>query len=166
MANQPIPTNVRALNGNPSKRRLDNPGEPDPAYLQDLTPPSFLTCAKAREVWTYMAPKLAAAHLLCEVDVMTFARWCEDWAECWQAQQAISDKFARGETPMTETTKGNMVWDPIIAVRNRAAERVDKGIAHFGMSPMTRTRIRVNPQTDLFGGAGGIEEFLQQIKAA
>lgn len=162
----PVPTNVRALNGNPSKKRLHEPGEPDPAYLDDLTPPEFLTSEKAKQIWTYMAPKMRAANLLCEVDVMAFARWCEDAAEMWEAQQLISDKFARGEPPLVETAKGNMVWDPLLAVRNRAFERFDKGVAHFGMSPMTRTRIRVNPQTDLFGGVGSIEEYLQQIKAA
>lgn len=162
----PVPTNVRALNGNPSKKRLHEPGEPDPAYLDDLTPPEFLTCDKARQVWTYMAPKLRAANLLCEVDVITFARWCEDVAECWTTQQMVSDQLARGEMPVTFSEKGGMSYDPAIALRNRAAERLDKGIAHFGLSPMARTRIRTNPQTDLFGGVGGIEDYLQQIKAA
>lgn len=166
MANPPVPTNVRAINGNPGRRRLDTPGEPDPTYLDDLSPPPFLTCEKAREVWAYMAPKLRADRLLCEVDVITFARWCEDVAECWITQQLVSDRLARGEMPVHESAKGGISYDPAYTVRNRAAERVDKGIAHFGMSPMTRTRIRTNPQSDLFGATGGIEDFLQQIQAA
>jgi P27 family predicted phage terminase small subunit len=161
-----VPTNVRAINGNPGKQGLKPTGEPDPAYLDDLTPPPFLTCEKAREVWTYLAPKLRADRLLCEVDVITFARFCEDVAECWITQQMVSDQLAEGKMPVRFSEKGGISYDPAYTVRNRAAERVDKGIGHFGMSPMARTKIRSNPQTDLFGGASAIEDYLDQIRAA
>jgi hypothetical protein len=66
----------QVLRGNPGRRAL-NPAEPDSPYLQDLTPPPFLTSERTREVWTYLAPRAAEAKLLCELDVVTFAMHCD-----------------------------------------------------------------------------------------
>ena len=44
---RPVPTNLKVLNGNPGRRPM-NHAEPDPDYLQDLTPPQFLTSEKER----------------------------------------------------------------------------------------------------------------------
>ena len=164
MANPAIPTNVRALNGNPGKRALHTPGEPDPEYLNDPAPPPFLTSPRAIEVWNYIAPKLMAAKLVCWVDVITLARYCEDVAECWTAQQLVSEYLQRGEMPILEGAKGGFNYHPAVVLRNRSAERADKGAAHFGLSPMCRTRIKTQPQTDLF--ANDFESFVRQLHAA
>ena len=158
-----VPTNVRAINGNPGKRALRAPGEPDPDYLVDLTPPPFLTSAKALEVWDYMAPKLVKARLLCEVDIVTFAHYCEAVAEFWQTQQQVSNLLVGGDAEALMVAvggNGGRNYHPAITLRNRAADRVDKGAMHFGLSPMARTKIRTNAQEDLFGG---FDEFLQSL---
>ena len=154
-----IPTNVKRYNGNPGRRGLSQT-EPDPAYLQDLTPPGFLTSERAREVWSYLAPKVADAKLLCEVDVLTFAMVCEALSEFWFAQEQVTQHLMVGGPPVIREEKA--YWLPWITLRDRAAERIEKGIAHFGMSPMARTRIRVQPQTDLFA-ASDFEGFLNSL---
>ena len=161
MANPPVPTNVKLLNGNPGKRALNAPGEPDPDYISDLTPPPFLTGEKARLVWDYLAPRLQAAKLVCEVDMITLARYCEDVAECWHAQGLVTEFLARGELPILEGAKGGFNYHPAVVLRNRAAERMDKGAAHFGLSPMARTRIKSQPQGDLF--AHDFETYLRSV---
>ena len=60
--------------GNPGKRASAQ-REPDPDYLQDLTPPEWLS-AGARVVWLEEAPKFRAARLLTTIDVMAFAALC------------------------------------------------------------------------------------------
>lgn len=154
----PVPTNLKLLSGNPGRRAL-NHAEPDPPYLQDLTPPPFLTSERAREVWTYLAPRAAEAKLLCELDVMTFAMHCEAWAEYWVAQERVTQHFILGGSPVIGDDKA--AWLPWIKLRDRAADRVEKGVAHFGMSPMARTRIRIQPQSDLF--ANDFETFLSSL---
>ncbi len=102
---------------------------------------------------------MADAKLLCEVDLMSFAMLCEAWAEFWFAQEQVTQHLMVGGPPVIREEKA--YWLPWITLRDRAAERIEKGIAHFGLSPMTRTRIRVQLQTDL--SASNFESFLTSL---
>lgn len=128
-----------AINGNPSNRALRAPVEPDPNYLADLTPAPFLTSIAAIQVWEYLAPKLAKApRLMREVDTLTFARYCVDVADYWEAQPQVSALLRDGGADASLVVMGgtgSRNAPPVIALRSRAADRVDKGAMEFGLGP-------------------------------
>ena len=72
MSRPPKPTQLKVVEGNRGKRAL-NSREPDPAYLNDLTPPAWLD-PKSAEVWAEIAPKLRAARVLTE-HAEDYDRW-------------------------------------------------------------------------------------------
>ena len=161
----PVPTNVRAINGNPGKRALQPAGEPDPKYLKDFTPPYFLTDEVALGFWDYLAPRFAEARLLCEVDVETFARYCKWLAEFWRSDGECSEltRAPGGSDNLMVLVgeKGGRNYHPAYAVRNRAAEQCDRLAQQFGASPVARTKIRTNPQEDLWGN--DFESFVRAL---
>lgn len=134
-----------ASNDKPSNWTARAPVEQDPNYLADLTPPPFLISSAAIQMWECLAPKLAKApRLLSDIDILTFASYCMDVAKCWEALLANGNADAL----LIAVGCNNQ---PAFTLRNQASERGDEGAIHAGLSPFARTKIRTNPQEDLFG---------------
>ena len=151
MANPPKPTALKLVQGNPGKRAI-NKQEPDPAYLTDLTPPAWLDAAAA-EVWNETAPKLRAARVLTEVDVQLLAMGCVSIAQYRQAIRRAGDNLVKSKTVMNQdgdpVETGEQV-NPWFIVQSLSFKQAMAVFREFGMSPAARTRIAVQPQSDLF----------------
>ncbi|MFC5524027.1 P27 family phage terminase small subunit [Polaromonas jejuensis] len=160
MARPPKPTALKLIAGNPGKRSL-NKQEPDPTYLQDLTPPAWLSDA-AKQVWSELAPAAVAAKLLTEVDVEPFAMGCVAIAQYRLATGRTGEDAVKRKLAVDD--KGNAVTDengqPVYAgehinpwalVQSMSFKQAMLVFDKFGMTPQARTRIAVQPQGDLFG---------------
>src|SRR5574337_1469176 len=101
----PKPTALKLVAGNPGKRSM-NKQEPDPTYLQDLTPPAWLR-DDAKAVWSEIAPIMSAAKLLTEVDVQAFAMGCVAVAQYRLATDRIGDAAVKHR--IVEDGEGNPV---------------------------------------------------------
>ena len=150
----PKPTALKLVQGNPGKRAL-NKQEPDPTYLQDLTPPAWLD-ESAAEVWRETAPQLRAARVLTEVDVQMLAMGCVAIAQYRRAVKRTGVDLVKSK--LSEDEDGNPVEtgeqvNPWYIVQSMSFKQAMAVFAQFGMSPAARTRIAVQPQGDLFDGA-------------
>ena len=146
MARNRKPTNLKIIEGNRGKRALNNQ-EPDPAYLNDLTPPDYLT-PDAVVVWKDIAPKLRNARLLCETDIPALHMACEAIATYRKAVKKCAERY-ESETVGDGSSIG--YWEMIKSMSFKQAMTT---LQQFGMSPAARTKIAINPQTELDFGDG------------
>lgn len=141
--------------GNPGKR-ASSKNEPDPTYLQDLTPPEWLS-AQAREVWEQEAPKFRRARLLTEVDVLAFAALCQSAADYRRAvrrtgEDDVKAKYAEDEEGNVRAVGEHL--NPWAMVKSMSSKQMGMWLGKFGGTPQDRTRVELNPQSELFPGDG------------
>lgn len=141
----PKPTGLKLVTGNPGKRAL-NKQEPDPDYLEDLAPPTRLSEAEA-EVWRELATPLRKAKVLTTVDVLALEMLCIAVARY---------RWATAKTPPNAgVLKGEngLMMNPWLIVQSMTFKQATGLMRDFGMTPAARSRVMIQPQGDLFGGA-------------
>ena len=149
---KPKPTALKLLGGNPGKRRLNAlepvlaPGVPEcPATLTD----------EAKREWFRISSELVAAGLLTCADRAALAAYCQLWAR-WVAAEAMV--AAMGAVLCNKKTK-QCYTNPWTGVANRSAELMKGYLVEFGLSPSSRSRVKVNPpakEEDKFASLFGI----------
>lgn len=171
-----LPTQDKITRGNPGKRAL-NRMEPDPEYLDDLTPPTWLP-EIARPVWIEFAPAMRKAKVLTVIDVPAFAKWCVKEA-MWRT--AINDllrlgvmverigrdgervitkrddeKKSAGKSGGKDKKKDApaLVVNQLVFVESMFFKQAVAIEREFGMTPAARTRVQVDPQLTLFPNDG------------
>lgn len=149
------PSALKLIQGNPGKRGTSKQ-EPDPDYLLDLEPPAWMP-ANAAQVWREVAPAVARAKLLTQVDVDAFAMGCVAIAQYRQAVARVGDAGVKSK--MVQDEEGNVVSagehiNPWAMVQSMTFKQAMIVFEKFGMTPQARTRIAVQPQGDLFGDQG------------
>lgn len=146
----PKPTNLKILEGNPGKRRL-NTNEPKPLSIAP-TRPEWLA-PEAKRMWSYLAPKLTALGLLTEVDRLDFAMLCQHWADY---VDAVKDLRENGWSFSTD--KGYEGPRSSVGKMHKASEKIAMLGAKFGLSPSDRARLSLPEQK----AADPFEEFLKK----
>lgn len=159
MARPTKPTALKLVQGNAGKRAL-NKHEPDPDYLNDLTPPVWLS-PEGRRVWEREAPQQRQSRMLTVVDATAFGRWCEDQGsyELMIAElHDMRDLYASMENAEERTKIGNRMMNlqNTISMYCKRLTAVDR---EFGRTPAARTRISTTPQGDMFGGQSPEEKY-------
>lgn len=148
----PKPTALKVIEGNRGKRSA-NKQEPDPKYLVELDAPDWLS-AKAKKVWEEVAPHLASAKLLTEVDVQALAMGCVAIAQYRQAVERAGESLVKSKIVVNENDTpvetGEHI-NPWLIVQSMSFKQAMAVFQQFGMSPAARTRIAIQPQGDLFG---------------
>jgi P27 family predicted phage terminase small subunit len=146
---KPLPSNVVRLRGNPGKRRL-NDAEPRPVAKA----PSCPACLgdEARKEWQRLAGELAALGLLTGLDRAMLAAYCHAHA-LWVEAVASIQRYGT----MVKSPNGFPMQSPYVAVANKQVEIMVRIASEFGMTPSSRTRIRIGEQTP----EDPFERFLQ-----
>lgn len=149
MGRQPKPTALKRLAGNPGKRRLPA-DEPQPAREVPSCPEHLPTVGRAE--WARIAEELGRLGLLTGVDRAALGAYCSAYARWHDAQKRLDKEGLTIESP-----NGMMMPSPFISIINKAVEQMVGIAAQFGMTPASRTRIRVGgeAQRDPF------EEYLR-----
>ena len=132
---KPLPSNVVRLRGNPGKRRL-NHAEPRPAAKAPLCPPCL--GQEASKEWRRLAKELAELGLLTVLDRGMFAAYCQAHA-LWVEAVASIGRYGT----MVKSPNGFPMQSPYVAVANKQVDVMIRIAAEFGMTPSSRTRIRV-----------------------
>ncbi len=148
----PKPTALKLVEGNRGKRAI-NRQEPDPVYLNDLTPPAWLPPAAA-DIWNELAPKLRAAKVLTEMDVQALAMGCVAIAQHRLSVQRVGDDLVKSkqiENEEGDTVQAGEHVNPWLIVQSMTFKQAMAIFAQFGLTPAARSRIAINPQDDLFG---------------
>jgi P27 family predicted phage terminase small subunit len=149
---KPLPTRLKLLRGNPGKRRL-NADEPQPPLARPSCPRHL--GKEARREWRRIVPKLEAIGVLTEIDRTALAAYCDAWGRWVEASLGLqkSGMLIKGR-------QGEAVKSPYLPVINQAIEQMRMMLIEFGMSPSSRSRLRV-PQK---AAADPFEAFLAQGK--
>src|SRR5947208_16259410 len=149
---KPKPTSLRVLEGNPGKRALNDrepiapAGVPDcPDHLDDEAKAEwFRTCATLREM-----------GLLSKADRAALAAYCVAYSRWVTAERQVRQYGTIVKSP----NKGFPMKSPYLVIADQAMEMMRKYLVEFGMTPSSRSRIRVPPEGaagnefDLFVGA-------------
>jgi P27 family predicted phage terminase small subunit len=134
------PTVLKILEGNPGKKRL-NINEPQPQPSMPSCPPHLK--GVARTEWKRIVPELYELGLLSNIDRMALAAYCDSYAEWKQACELLERK-----SPILKTEAGNIIQNPLVGIKHKAAEQMHKFLTEFGMTPASRSRIQVNRKPD------------------
>lgn len=141
MGRPPKPTALKMVHGD-DKYRI-NQNEPVPSRAKTLEPPPL--SPRATELWTRLAPDLAAKKVLTDWDRETLANYC---SAQWRAEEANADLERNGTTCTTlvKTLRdGTEVYElrknPAFLVwKDSVALTIQLG-AQLGLTPAARTKI-------------------------
>lgn len=130
---KPKPTSIKVLEGNPGKRPL-NFAEPHPEKKLPNCPEWLEDEAKAE--WERLAVPLHNLGLLTELDMASFASYCQAYARWKEAEEFISQ---HGSIVKTKTGYWQQVPQVSISRANQAM--MLKAASEFGLTPSARSRI-------------------------
>ena len=146
---KPLPSNVVRLRGNPGKRRL-NDAEPRPGSRVPACPACL--GEEAGKEWQRLSKELAELGLLTALDRGMLAAYCQAHA-LWVEAVASIGRYGT----MVKSPNGYPMQSPYVAVVNKQVEIMVRIAAELGMTPSSRTRIRVGNKA----AADPFEAFLQ-----
>lgn len=132
---RPKPTALKALHGNPGKRRLPKNEPKPPAASAELPTPGYLN-RYAKQEWRRLAPILRDLGLLTETDLGLLEAWCSAKGDLVQAERQLK----RGGI-VVEDSKGNLRRSPWVMVKSKAIEQMCRLGTEFGFSPASRPRL-------------------------
>jgi P27 family predicted phage terminase small subunit len=137
---RPKPSAIKELAGNPGKRAL-NKKEPRPAAGIPECPAHIK--GAGRTEWNRLIASLTEMKLLSSVDRAELSLCCSAWAMYVKASGKIEKE---GEVIISD--KGGMYQNPWVAIRNRSMEQVHKFYTEFGLTPSSRSRVKVETPTE------------------
>jgi len=125
----PTPGHLKLIRGNPGQRRIP-PELVVPLPAAPLEPPVYLA-GYALEEWRRLAPELHGLGLLTELDLTTFAVYCDAAAQWRRATESL----AAGDSDPSS---------PLMKVAQEAGRYLIKVAGEFGLSPSARSRVRAS----------------------
>lgn len=132
----PKPTALRIIEGNPGKKPLSH-DEPKPTL--GIPPcPAWLE-PEAKKEWRRVSRELDRIGMLTLVDGTALAGYCESYARWRQAERILTEQ---GKLTY-ETDTGYVRERPEVGIAQRYLGLVKQFAAEFGLTPSSRTRIRV-----------------------
>lgn len=146
---KPKPTNLKRLQGNPGKRKL-NKGEPTPER-GDGPPDRPYGLATRRPTvakqWDEVAPQLHELGLLTGLDVGALRLMLEHYQV---ALEALAEMRQQDGTLQLVRTDENGVGrkHPMLQILRDNSTMYLKFAAEFGMTPSSRSRLKVEPQAE------------------
>ncbi|NLW92383.1 MAG: phage terminase small subunit P27 family [Syntrophomonadaceae bacterium] len=148
------PKALKELQGNPGKRPLNQHEPIFPKYDELPKPPAHLTTLAKKE-FSRVVPLLHQAGILTQVDINVVAAYSQAFGRWVDAEKAIK---IHGMT--YESDKGNIIQRPEVGIASTAMKEMVSFAAEFGMTPSSRSRIKVeqledkvNPFAVFIGGA-------------
>jgi phage terminase small subunit len=166
----PKPSELRILEGNPSRRPL--PAK-EPQYPAGLPLKPKRMSPGARRIWEQLLDEMASAHILRSVDQRALWHLCEDealieeaYAGIWKMVGALKKKAkqegkslpAGAVMAMLSMTSGRMAMSAIrdLSVRALIQRR------EFGLTPSSRSRVEALDGAFRGGTTGGPVDPLEQ----
>lgn len=137
---KPKPTEQKKLEGNPGKRALNNQ-EPKPDIVIPECPPHLQ--GEARKEYQRITPILAKLKVISEADLASLVSYCELWGIYLNAT-----KMLKKEGEVLYSDKGNAYINPWKNIQTGAMKDMLRFSVEFGMTPSSRSRIKVETPTE------------------
>lgn len=148
---KPKPTSLKILHGNPGKRPL-NDREPE-AKPEIPEPPDHMT-ERQREIWNRFGREMKAAGVLTKLDAVAYEMLCRAYVASVEAAEKVAEHgpvwMEKGDGKIPK-----FAYSPYWAVQNREEKKLLALLAEFGLTPSSRTRIKVDKEDK-----GKLAEFL------
>lgn len=155
---RPLPTKLRVLRGNASKRPLPT-NEPKPPALDALPPPPAHLSEAAQSCWRLDGEELRVAGLLTKLDLRmleSLAWWYGEWMDAIDKLKSAGRLYQAKHVDKDGNVVGGYVQiSPLKTMADKARKEYDKVLTEFGMSPSSRTRVQPAE------GSGAGDEFDQ-----
>lgn len=135
---RPKPTALKEIQGNPGKRPL-NKREPKPKGTP--TCPSHLD-DEARKEWRRLSKELTSLGLLTSVDRSALAAYCSAYS-AWVDAETFLAKYGK----VIKSPSGYAMPNPYVSIRNQSLDQMRKFAIEFGLTPASRSRLQVEPQS-------------------
>jgi P27 family predicted phage terminase small subunit len=133
---KPKPTTLKILEGNPGRRPLNDREPLAPAEVPEC--PDFLD-EEARAEWFRMAKVLQDMGLLTRADRAALAAYCVVYSRWVTAERQVQRLGTIVKSPL----KNFPMKSPYLTVADQALETMRKFMVEFGLTPSSRSRIRV-----------------------
>ena len=146
---KPLPTHLKLVKGTARPHRM-NKAEPNPMVAVPA-PPEHLD-EKASAKFTEMAELLARHGVMTELGTGALARYVVIWRRWIEAEEEVK---RRGH--VVKTSNDNIIQNPFLAVANRCLAQMHQIEAEFGLTPSSRSRIRIAEPAEK---ADPFEDFL------
>ena len=137
---KPLPSKIIDIRGGSKlTHRPPRYGEPNP-------PSNIPKCPvhldkEARQEWRRMVKDLKPLGVLTNLDKAVFAIYCETFSTWAKATQKIQ------ELGMIRITKNGFAeQNPYFPIANKAKEQMMKALIELGMTPSSRSRVKVSEQ--------------------
>lgn len=137
---RPLPANVHAIRGNPSKKSAAELQGQGGVQVEAKIPPcpAFLT-KDARAEWKRITKDLQILGLISDLDRGELAVYCQAWADWKKAREKITELEDQGFVESTPSGYKQMsTW---MQIANRAEERMRKAGGSFGLNPSARASL-------------------------
>ncbi|MFN0055552.1 MAG: phage terminase small subunit P27 family [Planctomycetales bacterium] len=133
---KPKPSVIRILEGNPGKRALNDREPTPPGGIPDC--PEYLD-DEAKAEWFRTAKVLSDMGLLSQADRTALAAYCTAYSRWVHAEEQVKKFGSIVKSP----EKGFPMKSPYLTVADQAMETMRKFMVEFGLTPSSRSRIRV-----------------------
>ena len=142
---------LKVLSGNPGKRPLNEREPVTPQGLPEM--PAWLD-GEALAEWGRITVDLAEMGLLSKADRPALAAYCTAWSR-WVDAEAQVKKYG---TVVKSPDKGFPMKSPYLSIADQALETMRKLMVEFGLTPSSRSRIKVPAGGD---EADELDRFLE-----
>jgi len=96
-------------------------------------------------VWRQVAPMLRTMGVLTVADVIALEMLCDAVSDYRLARAELGDDFVK------RSGKGSDMLNQWLVAKQLSSKRAEAFMAKFGMDPVARSRVLIDPQGDLFG---------------
>lgn len=135
-----IPTELKKLKGNPGKRAL-NEKEPKPDVEIPECPAHL--AGEGRTEWNRITKELQALGIIARIDRAALTVYCMAWLDFVYASRMVDE-----EGEVITSIKGGKYQNPWVGIKTSAMDRLVRISAEFGMTPASRTKIKVETPTE------------------
>lgn len=140
------PTKLKLLEGNPGKRKIHP--EPDMTSAMPKTPEIVEGDKYALQEWDRLASGLHVLGLLNKADASTFGAYCTAYSR-WRTAEELLQELVKTKgrlAALIQVTKsGNYIQNTLVGVANKAMADMVKYASEFGLTPVARARLAVDP---------------------
>jgi P27 family predicted phage terminase small subunit len=140
---KPKPTAVKALAGNPGKRKLNGN---EPKFTEGVLCPAWLTSSARRE-WARVTKELKLLNMLQAVDRGALAAYCMSYARWRSAEETVTREGQTVREPITDKV-GKVVGHktkrhPATNIAKDERASMLRAASLFGFDPSSRSRLSV-----------------------
>lgn len=137
---KPKPLALQLIEGEKNKDRI-NDAQPKPRPVAPKVPKELSPVAKKH--YKKISETLERLGVLTEIDGAALFAYCAAYGRWIEAEQTIKEKGLLYKSPA-----GAVGVSPMVRIANQAIDQMMKIASEFGMTPASRTKIKVDADDD------------------